>query len=224
MNTWNRDDTEQVLKLRLEEERATGIPHIPDSLKPENLEALLKQKERGQKRYRRPGSIPVIAATAVLLLIILPVAGVRGQKEATSNQAAPSATMSAVSNSLTDSGNFGEMEENRMESAMEAGTALDAVCGGTAEETAAVKESEKERLIQADGSYEAAYIEDDMLYLLQKTERHELYIICLSEAENWQKVFPELPPEEEILKMEKRERELIFHSQSGICYRWPLEN
>lgn len=196
MNTWNMDDTEQILKEQLEQEQAAGIPSIPESLKPENIQILLEKRKKTGKRYLLSGGMAAAAAAAVIIFLIQPAARKAATESVSYDNSAIEVTMAAAA--YEDTGEAG--------------------CGTVCEGALA------EEILQVDGSYEAACIEGEYLYLLQKAEQHELYIINLAETSEWRIEFPDIPQEEKIIEIEIKEQEIYFYNKAEKSYAWSLKN
>ncbi len=203
-------EMEQILLERLNQEKAQGIPSIPEQLRPEHIEVLLQgRRTLNKKRYILPGGMAAAAAAAAIMLIFQP-----GKKEANSSDMAlnTAATAAAPMTAASPEVNMQIVEEGCL--------VLEA-----AGQDAVSEESKSEAVLKPEGSYEAACIQEDYLYLLQKTEVHELYVINLRNPESEsEKYILTIAIDVEIMNLYVEDRNVYLESKDGKKYIFSLDN
>lgn len=205
-------EMEQILKEKLEQEKAQGIPSIPERLRPEYMEDLLAgRRKAGKRRFLLTGSMAVIAAAAVLVFYSAEKTAMTADTAMnTAATAAPSMT-AVFQETMAEDANEECLffEEETFEEETQAGE------GG---------KSSLSSGFMPEGSYEAACLSGDYLYLLQKTEAHELYVINLRNLQSgWEKYILSVPENEEIVNLYMEERTLYMESKEGKTYTASLD-
>ena len=85
-------------------------------------------------------------------------------------------------------------------------------------------ETEAGALEYTEGDYVAACVEGDILYVLQKTETYELYIVNLADTSEWEKINPVIPEDAEIIELKWKDSTLYAVDEQGREYACQVEN
>lgn len=205
-----RSEQEELARVTdlLEKERSAGIPSIPAALEPKAINRLLMEQERRPltgKQIRR-ASFGLASAFAAVFLV---TAVFRGGDW--------------LHNKTNGAGSI--KEEIRMDMASDAAVSeglFSGVTAGQSEEALRSDAGSGSLIRMPEGSYEASCLENDTLYLAQKTEEHILYSIPLDAPENWEMRRLEILPQERIMEISVRDGMLVICTDRENVLTVPL--
>ncbi len=222
---------EKKLLQKLEQEKSSGIPSIPDSLKPDNIGYLLEkrpEKKTTEERINWNGFYKVAGGLVAVLALVFSIGVPRlamggGSSADCVNGAAMEMAQEAIAETKAASAAVTEDAESELRPT---GCSPESALGESLlqDKGAETEAGALDFMPQFEGDYVAACVVGDTLYMLQKKSAYELYIVNLADTSDWKKINPEIPDDEVIIKLEWKENKLYAVNEQGGEYACPMEN